>query len=290
MQTSQDALQSLDWQTFRLSYRLERPGRLPLVKSLAWRGILGHVLKDHAPSLYERLFECTLPEEHPYAGRFRKAPNPYVVYVPDMRTTEYEQGAWLDVHLTLIGQATETFSDLFPLLSDLKGRTLGAARVPLTLMEVQVLPGEPADCWPTAPVDAQCAWTLRLETPLRVKTPGQRPPSFEVFVHRLVERLYLLAHFHGGQALITDYAPWKALARQAGAQARLRRGQWRRYSNRAGEAMRLNGWLGRFELTDLPQALLPPLRMGEHLHLGKASTMGMGRFRLIPSDANPKEG
>ena len=65
--------------------------------------------------------------------------------------------------------------------------------------------------------------------------------------------------------------------------ARLYRATWQdveRYSKRQDAHMRMGGFVGVAEYDPVPVALLPFLKWGELLHLGKASAFGLGKYTI----------
>ena len=53
--------------------------------------------------------------------------------------------------------------------------------------------------------------------------------------------------------------------------------------------MTLGGALGSWTLTGELGPLLPWLRLGEWLHVGKNATLGLGRYRLAHPSAAPSD-
>lgn len=271
-------ISQLDWKEIRLVYNLEADGHLPRFKSSAWRGMLGHMLKDQLPQVYERIFEVNVQEDHVFARRYKRAPNPYIVYVPSRRTA-YQAGDRLGVHFTLIGDAADAFPMLMALLQDMAGRGLGPEEVPMSLQSLTL---NMPERWQT-PVEGPQRIGLYFRTPLSLRSKDQgQPPSLPLLVHRLAERMALLAHFHCRAPLINDFEPWVQLAEQARTTAtRLRLRAIPRYSNRNKQHMNLTGVEGYLEFAEVAPELLPLLHLGSILHLGKATVMGMGKYDLI---------
>ncbi len=45
--------------------------------------------------------------------------------------------------------------------------------------------------------------------------------------------------------------------------------------------MILGGWIGEITYKGDFQKYLPLLRLGEHIHVGKATVFGLGKYRII---------
>ncbi len=75
--------------------------------------------------------------------------------------------------------------------------------------------------------------------------------------------------------------------------ATLRWWDWQRYSARQQTEMNFGGLLGDFELAgpaEVLQQLLPVLKMGEWLHVGKRTTFGLGKYNIGGSASHSSRG
>lgn len=63
---------------------------------------------------------------------------------------------------------------------------------------------------------------------------------------------------------------------------RLRWLDWERYSTRQQTGMKFGGWVGEITYKGNFQKYLPILKMGEHIHVGKAVTFDLGKYRIMP--------
>ena len=61
--------------------------------------------------------------------------------------------------------------------------------------------------------------------------------------------------------------------------SRLRWYDWERYSSRKGR-MKLGGLMGSISYEGNLDKFLPLLKIGEYIHVGKAVTFGLGRYRV----------
>jgi len=127
---------------------------------------------------------------------------------------------------------------------------------------------------------------LVFETPVRVRHEnrlmGPKAFRFRGLFASLLRRLSLLQHLHSDTPMAADFralvqraVPIEPLARQ------LRWFEWTRYSSRQRTEMQMGGLLGwvEFTATDL-LPFWPWLALGQWLHVGKGTTMGLGRYCL----------
>jgi hypothetical protein len=136
---------------------------------------------------------------------------------------------------------------------------------------------------------------LRVLTPVRVRIDGdlQADLPFDLLVRSVLRRLWQLALVHGENAPPFDPRPWieRACAVPTVRQALVWR-DWERYSHRQRTKMRLGGVVGEieYELREEDLVLfLPLLIIGELLHVGTATTFGLGKYEIRVSESPEKE-
>lgn len=272
-------LAALRWERIELRYRLTRAGYLPHFKSGMWRGIFGHVLRDHAPRLYDQVFERVIPADHPHSRRFSTMPNPYVVSVPDIEPRGIQVGDRLTVILTLIGKAIDHVGELIPLLQTLDNRGMGPDHIPLELEGWTPMPTQQDQLWrpPTDPI------RLDFQSPMLTKgiTRKTRSIPLSLLVHRMAERVALLKHFHCDGPFVDDFSEVKALAETARMlDTSLYWREWPRFSRRKFETYQKGGLMGSISYRLVHPQLLPLLRVGQYLHVGKGTVWGMGKMAV----------
>jgi CRISPR/Cas system endoribonuclease Cas6 (RAMP superfamily) len=59
---------------------------------------------------------------------------------------------------------------------------------------------------------------------------------------------------------------------------------WRRYSNRQDQAMLMGGMTGSLTYAGKLSEFLPLLEYVEKVHIGKATTFGLGKIQIIPEE------
>lgn len=270
-------LNALNHTSLRLSYRLEKDVKLPVFKGSTLHGVMGYALKAY-PEIYEAIFDYKAPEDHPLARRYANAPNPYTIYCNSGKTF-YKKGDFLNFDLTLIGDASRYTSHILGILRDMGGVKIGNAQAPMHLQELRILPQQPL------PDTSKRYHQVSLQTlsPLRIMN-GNQPISFDnptIFMHRLVERLALLAHFHCGAELETDYQSYlDAAAQVVYTKIQAERTHTARFSNRTESYMHLDGWKGEVEYHHVSSEILLALFYGQYYHVGKTATLGYGKYKL----------
>jgi len=151
--------------------------------------------------------------------------------------------------------------------------------------------------------------TLHIQTPMRLQQQG-RPLGVgqltpRALISTLARRVALLMEFHAGPGPSTGghcdspalpagsapaRSPWGEAARTVSHLAgqltdsqTLHWFDWTRYSSRQQQPMTLGGVLGRWTLQGDPDTLAqirPWLWLGQWLHVGKNTTMGLGQYQI----------
>jgi hypothetical protein len=129
--------------------------------------------------------------------------------------------------------------------------------------------------------------TLCIETPLRLQHQGHPLPPARLtpraLVTNLMRRATLPLELNNGNLQLLDEPAAKALARHAETledERRLRWQDWSRYSSRQKQEMTLGGAIGEWTLRGDLAPVAPLLWLGQWLHAGKNTSMGMGRYAL----------
>lgn len=262
-----------------------------------WRGVFGRALKERseqgteACDVYRSVFEGCEP------GRQLQIPGFTLTASPsrDRRATR--------IQLTLFGEAVQSLSVATAALIDAAGRGVGKTRVPLALHKVDLMDWRTTswralaardrglhvsanlfDHVPTAP----CRVAVTLTSPLRLVRHGNilRPQEVDAdAVARCVlgrfERL-LTGQCHTPNGLLQSAG---SLTELAMSNASLTWTTATRFSARQQKALNLAGVTGSFALSGPALTTLWPwLWAGQHTHIGKGTTSGLGGYRLTNPD------
>ena len=282
----------------------------------AWRGAFGHALRrmvcvTHLPACddcalldtcpYPSLFESRPPADAKKLRLYTRTPNPYVLEPSDRRLDS--RNGMLALGVTLFGYANHQLPYIVRALDQAGRHGLTKRRIQLQLVDVQV--EDSADHWrlihqpggvlhsaplvePALPPAPETVG-VRLISPLRIKREEHYvTPSgfrFRAFAANLLRRISLLTCFYGDTPLETDFS---GLLRQAETvvvrQPKLRWQELTRFSSRQNSKLKMGGLVGSFVLEGPAIELLwPYLWLGQWAHIGKACTMGLGRYLLEPA-------
>lgn len=303
---------------FRFWFRFDPPSTLPAYAGSAWRGALGHALKRsvcvvrtgacgdcmlYRQCAYPYIFETPPPPDTTKLRRYDAAPHPFVLRPGEARGCEYP------LELILVGRGAGHLPYLIHALERAGHDGIGARRQPLELLSVDQAAPTPPPMWgtvfrpgepirvqpPVVPAVPPPPGTVRvcLHTPLRVRRAehyvGSTEFGFDDFFSPLLRRISLLSHFHTDTPLQTDFAGLTALAQTVPlTRPELRWHDWTRYSSRQKTPVQMGGLVGSFQVDRLPSPLWPYLWLGQWLHNGKGTSMGLGRYTLECTDHHPE--
>lgn len=258
--------------------------------------------------VYSYVFETPPPPDSHRLRLYPAAPHPFILRPPPELREDYAVGDYLDGELLLIGRAIAYLPYFVYALEILGDQGLGRGRGRCALVNVQELNRAGASVkeiyrsadgiltattgqagretsalaqqLPASPVEVD----LHLLTPMRLKFNGKFLATLEFhhLIRNLLRRLASLAYFHC--QLDPESFDFKGCIRAAEQVAVSRRHcswqEWARYSSRQRERMLLGGIIGRMSFSKVPAPLLSLLLVGEHLHVGKVASFGLGQYRI----------
>ncbi len=258
--------------------------------------------------VYLYVFETPPPPDSRRLRRYPTAPHPFILRPPEDRREVYESGEKLVGELLLVGKAVGYLPYFIYALQELGEAGLGRGRGKCSLEVVEELTGSgkvKATLYQPEPGElvtpAYLAWNetwltpdqteaqgrdvdLEIITPLRLKFQGHLVDALELhhLIRNLLRRLASLAYFHCGiDPENFDFRGAIHAAEKVPLTAsELSWQEWERYSQRQREKMLMGGVVGRVSYARVPADLLSLLRVGEHLHVGKMASFGLGRYRI----------
>ena len=318
-----DTVPQLPLVRYRLRFRAEDAGALAgRHLGSAWRGTFGHALRrlvciaglpptcDGCALLescvYPRTFEKRTPPDADKLRRYPNPPSPYVL-APALKDWDAPDET-LNLGLTLYGQANEDAPAILQALDGAGRQGLTRNRTTLDLVEtlaetetgdwerLQHQRGSFRSATPRIidapqPTTAPTTVRLRLLSPLRIRREGRyvhpRQFDFRAFAANLLRRISLLTYFFGETPWEPDFA---ALLREASdiriEDPALRWQDGARHSSRQKARIPMGGIVGSFVASGPAVATLwPCLWLGQWTHIGKACTMGLGRYVLQSPDS-----
>lgn len=283
----------------------------------AWRGVFGHALKGlvcvtkcgecrecmlYRSCVYPYVFDTPGPVAPAKLRGYEAVPHPFLLEA-DWRKAKGEGGQ--QVGVTLFGRANQYLAYVLLAL-----RTAGEKGVrplgPLSLEKVEQEQAVGCGNWASiyegeGPVRAAAPSTvtvpelpegggdgveLEVLTPMRLRRRDEyvTPDSFDfaALFSNLLRRISLLTYFHADRPLETDFAGLTARARgvEIGS-SKLRWQEWTRYSSRQQTRMQMGGLMGTVRIGGTPGDLWPYLWLGQWTHVGKGTSMGLGRYRIV---------
>lgn len=304
---------------YRLTLTLKQAARLPEYKGSTLRGGFGHVFKRLACSArqtscpkcilkatcpYSYVFETPRPQGAEMMRLYPQIPRPFVINPYLDKRRNLSRGDTLQVGLTLVGKAIDYLPYFIYTFEELGKTGLGADRAQFELSTVNALMPDGAN---RTVYDADSRTihnsssvtgrdlvghhtgsraTLKLLTPLRLRVKGEVTDQlqFRAFFSTLLRRLSALSYFHCGSELQLDF---KQMVQNAATVRCLEDEtewyQWGRFSKRQGRRMRLGGLIGKITFEGDLEDFWPWLELGEAVHVGKATTFGLGGFEIADS-------
>ncbi|MEW6278806.1 MAG: CRISPR system precrRNA processing endoribonuclease RAMP protein Cas6 [Candidatus Eremiobacterota bacterium] len=305
----------LDLDVLPLRFELEALDRvgLPAFSGSTFRGVMGRALKrvgcatgrlceaceQPERCAYHYLFESQAPPDTGVNQGSAEVPRPFVLE-PPTGTRELAPGEAFGLGLNLLGRGIGYLPFFVHCVLEMGRHGLGqrAARFRVkrvlacgpdraarTFFEGDRVLSEP-EPWN---LQALCETTparrveVRFLTPARLTHQGELVghPDFHVVVRALLRRLDLLSRVHGPGPVEADFP---ALVARAGevrvAQQSFRWFDWERQSFRQNRSMRLGGVVGHAVYEGPLDEFVPLLQAGSVLHLGKATTFGLGKIAV----------
>lgn len=277
----------------RWSLRLQLSRPLPPIEHCGslLRGAFGHALRAlacrcaapaHQPGcVYQQIFEPSPPADWPL--RYSDCPPAYVITPPSASEARRQQ---LDFAVTLLGPSLAQRALVWQAWQQAASLGLGAAQVPARLQALGHEPRLPAS--PTGP-----SLRLQLTSPLLIKRklPGQahsqplRPEQLGLadLLIALHRRLELTHQLYGVPATpLPALEEWLALVPSLRFAAQLHEHHYARHSNRQQQRMPLYGLSGEIKLGgQIPPSLRNALALGQWLHIGGKTALGLGGYRLM---------
>lgn len=302
----------------RLSFVFEacEDGRLPSFLGSTLRGSFGHALKEvgcpgscEEPKTcleecaYSYCFETPIPPDAERMKRMQHAPHPFWFEVPEESKLEWRVGDRMHASMMLVGKAVDLFPYIVFALERMARIGFGKQRIRFRLVELcdGFGPEEAGPIWRGGRMSREpsvvCAselvqpdyqpMSVGLEcvTPVRIfeKKKMLRQLPFRAFVRSLLSRFTSLQYFHCGTHVELDFRGILAEAEKVQTiDEQLHYRHMQRRSNRQDRKVPLDGLMGQVSWEGPALSLFwPLLQLGQLLHLGKGTVMGLGQYRIV---------
>jgi hypothetical protein len=301
---------------------LEADALLPPYKGSTFRGVFGHALKEVTCALkrqecptcllrnqcvYTQVFELP-PEAQPKGAP--PPPHPFVIEPPLDTRTNLSKGDHFDFTLLLFGSVNQYLPYFVYAFQEMGrigiGRHINGQRAQFFLHTVTsptagvlyshedntLSPGGTTHLTldgASLKARSKMDLTLTLLTPLRLKFQNrlQAELPFHVLVRAALRRLSTLQQYFGEGEPPLDYKGLIDRAQEVEvAKSSLAWFDWQRYSQRQDNAMLMGGLVGSITYQGKLGEYLPLLRLAEKVHLGKATTFGLGKVRVSELSGN----
>jgi CRISPR-associated endoribonuclease Cas6 len=312
-----DPLRHLYFHKYRINLKPRELLRLPEYKGSALRGVFGYALKRvvcvinksrcddcmlRFKCVYSAIMETPIPEDHPYQRKYKNAPHPYVIIPPLTRRRYFRPDDSIFFDIVLIGRANEylpyfiyAFTEMGRIgVGKMKGKfdVVSAESLNYNGTEKEIFNSD-SNVLKTSDNKIDYSFfvnqdfagdeiTISFVTPVRIKEENRLASDmpFHLLIRRLAERALLLSHLHCG-AELEDCEEFIRDAKSVETvRNKLRWVDWERYSSRQQTKMKFGGLIGDITYKGDFQKYLPLLRLGEHIHVGKATTFGLGKYRI----------
>ncbi len=289
----------------------------------AWRGAFGHALKRLVcVTRNERCDECLLyrscvypyvfetppaPGEH-LLKNASAAPHPFVLTLPfPARDTDGD----VELGITLFGKGNAQLAYLvyaFRQAAEEGVRPYGPLKLERVFQEQPLGAGEwksifvaPSQLIPYAPTPVPAApppaiTRIVLETPLRLRHEDRYVAAEQCaagdLLRNVIRRISLLSYFHAGESLVEDFPALTEQTRQVPMlEKEVVWRDWTRFSGRQQTKLKMGGLLGWMvaDFRAFPD-LWRFLWLGQYTHVGKGTSMGLGRYRLELADSQGGRG
>jgi len=257
--------------------------------------------------VYSFVFETSNPDNEPdKKKRIASPPHPYVIEPSESKKTHYKKGESFDFAILLfgrandylpyfiyafeqmgkigIGQRIEGKRPVFKLDSVTAGNNPVYSSQDNKIKEGEFTQDLIAEYYLPEESKTVNSLDLALETPLRLKFENSFRANlpFHVLVRAMLRRISSLNNYHGNGEPSLDY---RGLVKRAESvevsDSSLKWFDWKRYSNRQDRSMLMGGMVGKLSYSGELSEFIPLIRFCEKVHLGKQTTFGLGKIKII---------
>lgn len=264
------------------------------------------ILKEKC--IYSYIFETPPPSETKVMKKYKTAPHPFIIEPPLERRHVYTPGTELTFGLILIGKAIY-YLPYFIFTFDELGRIgIGKGKAKYELKSVicdgkTIYDSETKILRPSSSLNLETSLLnfeskilnskkhdfkllkINFLTPTRILHNGHLTLNleFHILIRNLLRRISLLSYFHcSGDPSGCDFKKIIEIAKNIAIKERsLKWFDWERYSTRQDTRMKMGGFVGEIIFEGEIEPFMPLLKAGEILHVGKGTSFGLGKYRIL---------
>lgn len=318
---TEEVVLSFPLMRFALRFRADAAFWAVGYRGSAWRGVFGHALKRLVciwregdckrclvakNCVYPYVFETPMVRTN--EQREELSPHPFVLDVDgDWGRRQLVEET---VGVTLFGEGCRNWPYVLQALREGGAMGIGREKIRMELCEIcqEDTPGSGrwVSVWDETsgmtvmegklplPPTATTLFRIRLETPLRLRLQQRMVTASELqpaqFLEAVERRVAILGKLHGAPRLAGE-SVGRGEERRAGRWVErireikrdLRWRDWERYSNRQMGKVPMGGVVGEWIWeAGADWEGWPHLWLGQWLHAGKGTSMGLGRYRVDP--------
>jgi len=305
--TGQCPVLCIPYERYDIALKLQQAGRISSFPAATIRGGFGYTLRSlvcaasrdtackacilRQACVYARVFEPSPPPGAPRLARVENIPRPFIISPRQDRES-------LSVQLTLFGSAVVCLPYFIYTFNKLGTRGIGKDHVKYAVEKITdsrgatVYPVDGANVRMDGPTQslkiapgtpAQGSVTLRFGTPLVIRENGAVAPTItsRTLIATLLRRATNLNAFYGADpALKIDPSPYLEAAATLNVNTDMRPVRRSRFSTRQQKDIDYSGMIGEIALAGDVGTLMPLLKAGEVMHVGKNTVFGYGGYEL----------
>lgn len=244
--------------------------------------------------VYSYVFETPMISDSVSLQKTPFTPHPFVITPPIDSKVSYFPGDNLTFHLTLFGKAVNLLPYFILTFEVLSSRGLTKTRGKIKLLSVRqnskviytegkfVKKPKINDVLEFLPVeDKDGKVTLRFLTPVKLIHEGKlvHTPNFVAIKKAILRRFFWILKVHSEHSdlqILKDWDDSGTILRNDSCNIKL--AHVSRYSKRQKRKMTFKGFIGEAVYSGPIGKYLPLLRIGEILHIGKATSFGFGKY------------
>lgn len=256
---------------------------------------------------YAYIFDTSPPPGSGALSRYRSIPRPFLIEPPSTIRTNFNPREIFSLDLVLIGKAIDFLPYFAIVFGEMGESGIGRNRRKFKLDKIIAVGLENekeiynSEENVLRTFDMSYTWSsilngnriknpddnrinIHFETPTCLKDRGNytRKPEFHVLFRQVMRRISALSFFHQGFSLQADYSGLADRSRNVKIVRDTTLWQeWERFSNHQQRRIPMGGVVGTvsYEGGDINE-FLPWLRLGEHVHVGKNTVSGLGKYSM----------